>query len=135
MDWLVFLFALELGIARESITIPFRYAVIDETQTTISGREYDLEWSLYTQLESGIELFDLLYFIGTARIYENPIINDFSFNPFRADFLFDIYISKQKFKLGYQHLCIHSILTATTKQSDRLIGGSDRFYFRIESKK
>lgn len=125
MDWLVFLFALELGIAREDAFIS-QYTPDIRQQAT-----YESTWSPYTELMGGARFFDLLYITGTVRTYE--MLADFpAFDPFKTAYSIDAYLRWKSFIFGYTHTCIHVVESSATIHNDEFLSGSDRFYFRFE---
>jgi len=125
MDWLVFLFALELGIARENITITqYNYDSIQQAT-------YESAHSPYIEFMGGVQFFGPLYLTGTVRTY--AVMNDFpALGPFRADYSIDAYLRWKSFFFGYAHTCIHVIESPETCRHDELLSNSDRFYIRVE---
>ena len=135
MSWLAFIFAVELGVAYESLTVPPTFVDGHGFFVVESGGKYDLGWVLYTELSGGAILWDLLYVMGDVKTYEVPIIKDFAFAPFRADYGFKLYAQRRGLSAGYEHRCIHPIWSPNIDGSQQIHGGSDRFYFRAEVKR
>ena len=125
MDWLVFLFALELGFARENTTIT-QYNLGSIQQAT-----YESAWSPYVEFMGGTQIFGLLYLTGTIQTY--AVLGNFpTLGPFRADYSIDAYLRWKSFFFGYAHICTHIIESPETCRHDELLSNSDRFYIRFE---
>ncbi len=123
MAWLAFIFALEAGFQQQQfeITPPGELLIAYEIS------------SPYTKLEAGIELFQFLNIGGSTAIHMAGTDN-WKLAPFDSRFTFYSRIKWRYLTIGWEHLCIHPILSDDRPQIGFLSGGGDKIYLRLEGK-
>ncbi|MHA1302130.1 MAG: hypothetical protein ACTSPI_00310 [Candidatus Heimdallarchaeaceae archaeon] len=123
MNWLIFAFALELGI------IP-----IDEFVMYNPSIEIVFDQSLYVEIEGEALLFDLLFIGGSIRTYIWKNKEGISFWPWRDGFLFNAGIKYKYVELGFKHYCTHPIIPYIYPVQMNWEGAYQEFYLRFEGK-
>jgi len=86
----------------------------------------DYNFHYYTTLGLRVTLFDNFKLESTNQIFiqSNDLISN---NPYSANFYLKAYYSKDKWKIGYEHLCIHFI-QGSTSLTYTLEGGYDEIF-------
>jgi len=123
MDWIVFLFALELGIVPTS-----GFVMYDTPSETV------FEQAGYVQLETRIELFKYLFLGGSIRTYVWKDREGVSFWPWRDGYMFNAGLRYKQMELGFRHYCTHPVIPYRYPAKMNWEGAYEEVYFRIESK-
>jgi len=127
MNWLILLFAIELGWAPnyESYNIALPDAELNVTQNI--G---------YVLFEAEVVAWDTFFIGGATKTYVQPITLN-AYHPFESDYLFNAGLRFGELEIGYRHFCLHpnrphNLIYNTKGDTD---AGYEEFYIRIEIKK
>lgn len=129
MNWLILLFALELGYAPN-------YQSLNVVPETIN---YNLTENVgYVLFEAEVVAWDILFAGGATKTYiQTKKDNVTNYYPFESDYLFNAGLRFGLLEIGYRHLCLHptrpyEIYYNTQTSTDAFY---DEFYIRMEFKK
>ena len=114
MAWLVFLYALTLGV---------------EQSNMISELNPGLEWYGYTELEASMLILNTLEIGGSSTIRIKPRQIPF-FTPMEAEFVFFTQLRYKMISVGYEHNCYHNFQDYYTRNGQEY----NRFYLCISNK-
>lgn len=127
MSWLALFFALELGIAPNIGVLQY------QPEAAIAS-----EWEVgYTQLETELELFNLLFIGGGVRTYITPGSSGRTFTPNTTVYDFCTGLRRSPIEIGWRHRCFHPTvpyLPVFQQQITGLEGGYDEIYLRFEGR-
>jgi hypothetical protein len=123
MDWLVLVFALELGILPNNA-----WRIYDPPARVIEEPEF------YQQLEARAILWDHVFAGGKMRIYDWMNAGSFGFWPNRGAFTFETGLTFRSLELGFRHYCTHPILPYLEYNPAAVEweGGYEEIYLRLE---
>ena len=114
MSWLLFIFALEMGILPR----------IDDL-TIIDSQQF------YIEFDSRIYINEIFFIGGMVKTFITPT-DHYTFEPFSSLYLFETGFEFNKLQFGFRHICQHSkelIFLYPHKT-----GGYEEIYFRIEGR-
>jgi len=127
MNWLVFFFALELGIVPQAGVLMYE-----------PYEAFEMKGALYTELEAEVLMFNVLFVNGGVRTYVTPNNNDFNFSPNSTVYDFGAGLRfKDTIELGWRHCSFYPIfpyLPVYEHQMKGMEGAYDEIYLRIEGK-
>lgn len=125
MDWLVFLFALELGISPQIGVLQYEPLEVDT-----------YEWGVaYTQLEAEVQLFDVLFAGGSVRTYILPADGWLSWSPNTTVYDWRCGLRWRFAELGWRHRCFHPTIPyqpILNQVVTGIEGAYDELYIRLE---
>ena len=123
MSWLLFIFALEIGI------IPSGTFMMYEMPAEIVHDQ-----SAYIQMEAELLFFDLLFVGGSIRTYVWKDEEGISFWPWRDGYLFNAGIRYKFVELGFRHYCTHPVIPYAYPVQMNWEGAYEEIYLRFEGK-
>ena len=112
MDWLLFVFALELGAIRAS--------------------DIPVDPSMYVQTDVAAIIGDHLEVGSTMRSYQVPENID-NWLPFRIDYSLSAVVRFGGLSFGVEHLCYHPVTPYRAYQFAPVDRWSDRVFVRVET--
>ncbi len=122
MNWILLLFALEIGYA------PY-YASVN-ADTYLKDRNI-----FYVTMEAEVDILKYLFIGGTVKTYVNDKPNDYKFTPFEADYILETGLRYKNIELGFKHFCLHPVrpFEMYYPSQDSRDGGYEEFYIRISN--
>ncbi len=123
MNWLILLFALEMGYA------PY--------YGSFNGSEHFLEQNIYyVTMETEAILLDYIFIGGVIKTYINDKPDDYTFSPFEADYLFKAGLRYKNLEVGFKHFCLHPVRPYEMyyEPQGSTDSGYEEFYIRISNK-
>lgn len=127
MNWLVFFFALELGIVPQAGVLIYKP---EESFARIDG-------AIYTELEAKVLIFNTLFVGGGVRTYITPG-NSYAFSPNTTVYDFNTGLRfKDIVEIGWRHRCFHptfSYMSGFEQELEGMEGSYDEIYLRIKGK-
>jgi len=125
MNWIAFLFALELGIMPNGTL---------ETFTPGPATSQDLDGDFYVLFEAEATLFDFLFIGGDVRTEVKNRTTDKSFSPHSAYYGFRAGIRLEPIEVGFRHMCAHPVVPGSIYVAKQWEGWYDEVYIRAEVK-
>jgi len=128
MNWLILLFALEMGYAPIYSSLNVLPESINHSITENIG---------YVIFEAEVVVWDTLFVGGATKTYVQGKDNDVTnYYPFESDYLFNAGLRFGQIELGYRHLCLHpsrpyEIYYESQQSTD---AGYNEFYIRMDHK-
>lgn len=106
--WIIFLFSIEIGFADGDLW------------SSHSDNLYETEYlygmrGLYTEIETGILLFDHIYAKGSIYTQED-IYNWNQYVPYQDIYTFRCGITFEGFDIFYEHTCFHPVYSSSSNQ-------------------
>jgi len=131
MNWIVLLFALELGIVPQAGVRMYE----PEEIFTAAG-------AFYTELEAEVLVFDTLFAGGGVRTYIIPGGSGYTFTPNTTVYDFGIGlrfkdINDSLLELGWRHRCFHptiAYLPIFEQEIKGMEGSYDEVYIRVQGR-
>ena len=131
MNWIVLLFALELGIVPQAGVLMYEPV-----------ERFAMEGAFYTELEAEVLIFDMLFAGGGVRTYIVPGRGDFTFSPNTTVYDFGIGlrfrdINDSLLELGWRHRCFHptiAYLPIFGQEIKGMEGSYDELYIRVQGR-
>ena len=127
MNWLILLYALELGYAPHYASLN----ALNENDYLIRN-----ESVYYITMDAEIIILDHLFIGGAVKTYINPIEDTYQYFPFEADYLFKAGLRFDNLELGFRHFCLHPVRPYEMYYQPQ--GSTDasyeEFYIRISNK-
>lgn len=124
MDWLVFLFALELGWSPQLGVLQY------EPYQAVYAEDI-----MYTELQAELEFFGFLFAGGGVKTYITPS-GKFNFAPNTTIYDFKAGLRLSIFEVGWRHRCFHPTFPYQpifNQELTGLEGGYDEVYLRISN--
>ena len=128
MNWLLLLFFIELGYSpfyNSANMLPVDYIYIMN------------ENAYYITLDAEIVILDHLFIGGAVKTYFQDKIDDYSFYPFEANYLFKVGLRYKNIEAGFKHWCGHGVRPwpIAYQPQGSTDGGYEEFYIRISNKR
>ena len=126
MNWLVLLFAFEVGMVPNNgwVMQEFDYHLQEQNQ-------------YYTEFEFEAEAWDTLFVGGKikTRMYDSP--DSWTYKPFTDEYTFNAGLRFDFLEIGFRHLCTHPVIPYIRSSGAKINyeGAYDELYFRIEVKR
>ena len=127
MNWLILLYFLELGYS------PFYDS---RNASEIDNIRIRNESVYYITLDTEVIILNHLFIGGAVKTYFQDQINDYSYFPFEADYLFKAGFRYKNLELGFRHLCLHPVRPYEMyyQPQGSTDGAYEEFYIRISNK-
>jgi len=129
MNWLVLLFALELGYA----------PIYGSLNVLPESAEHNVTENIgYILFEAEVIAWNTLFIGGATKTYIQSKQDTITrYRPFESDYLFNAGLRFSQLEIGYRHLCLHptrpyEIIYQPQQSTDAWY---DEFYIRIEIKR
>ena len=128
MNWLIFLFAIELGFAPSYGSLNITEGVPDFMLTEQVG---------YVQMDAEVEMFDFLFVGGSMKTYIQGTSDITNYHPFELDSFFNAGLRFGDMELGWRHLCLHPVrpLEIVYNSNTSTDASYDEYYIRMEIKR
>ncbi len=123
MNWIIFIFALEIGWVPNDILRTYEPPMI-----------YNSAESAYIQFESEVELFKLFFIGGSIRTYISKNKNSYDFWPTRDGYMFYTGLRYDILEIGFRHYCTHPVVPWNYQFNPIWEGAYEEIYFRISGK-
>lgn len=126
MNWLIFLFAIELGYNPAGVSVIWNEDYKESRQ--------EITNTYYSQFEGELILFEHIGIGSTIKV--NSIFKNLrNWAPFSIDFLTRVRFFYDDFEIGARFFCGHPIQTWSTFDTDhRMEGWYSQLYARYEAK-
>jgi hypothetical protein len=126
MNWILLLFALELG-----------YSPLYESlnSTPLGTENIRIENNIYITLETEIKIKNIFFIGGSVKTYFNPMIKSKTFWPFENNYMFKTGLRYKNLEIGFRHLCLHPVKPweSYLQPISSTDGSYEEFYIRISS--
>lgn len=116
MSWLAFLFAAEIGYA------------------SLGNIEYTPGQAVYTELEVGIIVAELLEIGFASQCYMGPVFS-LPYAPWHQDYWAWMQAYYRGFTAGWRHVCHHPVLSPARPDVGYMFGGGNVLFVRYETRK
>ena len=129
MNWIAFLFALELGV------LPNGYIGNYINPPLMPG--FELNGQGYVDLEGGVELFNFLYIGGGVKTYVDKYNTGKDFMPANIEYDFQVAATFGVLSVGYRHYCFHPTIPWVYKRkfTPAWEAWYEEIYIRVEVRK
>jgi len=116
MNWIAFLFALEIGMANQL------------------NQQFTPGEAIYIQLETQMTLIEIFKTDFTSRAYMGPIRPE-PYAPWHQDYEVQIYAKYRGFSTGWRHICRHPVIAEVLPDIEDLLGGGNVLFVRYETRR
>jgi hypothetical protein len=123
MNWLVFLYALEIGLLPNNSFVMYQKPA-DEV----------FDQAFYIQFESEIEMFRFLFLGGSIRTYLWKDKKGISFWPSRDGYQFNVGFRYKFLEVGFRHYCTHPVIPYRYPIQMNWEGSYQEIYLRLSNK-
>ena len=127
MNWLILLFAFEIGFAP---TYDSENVVVSENSIIIN------EDIFYTSFEVEAIIYDYLFVGGSVKTYVQDMKLSKTFYPFELDSFFNAGLRYKNIELGFKHFCLHPVRPYEMYYEPQGSNNAayEEFYIRIEKR-
>lgn len=119
MSWLILLYAIELG-----------FAPVYQSTNVIPG----IEQVYYIDMDVEIIVQNFFFVGGDWKTYFQPCEAGHSFYPVEARYTFNTGLRYKNIEIGFEHQCIHPVVSGGADLLRERYGGHEEIYIRISNK-